>query len=177
MKHWKKIHTKQILKHPRLSVFEDEVVLPNGLKTTYLHFGPAKHAAQVIAIRLDGKILVQKEYSYPVNEWLYQFPGGQIEEKETILEGANRELAEEANITGKLRQIGWFYIDNRRKKGKFYVFVAKDITDSSGKADDEEVFIDYWFLPGEIDKLIRDGKLVNYSALSAWAIYKESINK
>lgn len=177
MSYWKRINTKQILKNPRFNVFEDEVVLPTGKKTKYVHFGPAHNTSQVIAIRKDSKILLQKEYSYPLDEWIYQFPGGSLNLNETPLRGALRELSEEANITGKLEQIGWFYPNNRRERGKSYVFTAKDIVESPGEPDDDEAFIDYWLSVDEIGRLIKDGELVNYSALSAWAIFKESIDK
>lgn len=177
MSYWKKISTKQILKNPRLNVFEDEILLPNGSKSTYVHFGPARDSSQVIAIRKDGKILVQKEYSYPLDEWIYQFPGGGLKINENPLQGAVRELSEEANLSGKLKQIGWFYPNNRREKGKSYVFIAKDIINFPGIPDDEEIFIDYWLSVKEIGELIKSGKLVNYSALSAWAIYKEVTSK
>ena len=62
------------------------------------------NATAIIAIDEKGCILVQKEYSYPPNEWLYQFPGGAIEPNETPEQGALRELIEEASLTGSLKQ-------------------------------------------------------------------------
>jgi len=108
IKKWKTLDTKQLLKHPRITIHEDDVELPNGNKTTYVHFGEAHDAAMVIAIDSDGKILLEKEYSYPPDEILLQLPGGGIHKNETPAQAAGRELAEEANLGGNLKYEGWF---------------------------------------------------------------------
>lgn len=173
MKSWKKISEKLLLKHPRISIYEDEVELPNGNRTNYLRFTNRGDAAQVIVIDDSGKILVQKEYSYPPNEWLYQFPGGKIDDGETPLDGAKRELAEESQYSADLTEIGWFYADNRRTDSKFHVFVAKNIKAiSTHSPDDEEEFEHFWFSEEKIDQLIKDGNIKNYSFLAAWAFFK-----
>lgn len=169
---WKKMNSKKIFGHPRLSVYEDTIKLPNGTTTTYIHFGEVPDSVAVIAIRHDGKILLQQEYSYPPNEWLYQFPGGSVEPGESPLASAQRELAEEAGLSGSLTGIGWFYQDNRRKKARQHVFVAKDLKINKGIKDVEEAFKDLWVSLEKINELIRSGKIVNYSLLAAWSIFR-----
>lgn len=174
MKKWKKVDSKLLLNHSRLSVYEDRVILSSGNETNYLHFGKAKNGAMIIAVNAEGKILVQKEYSYPPNDWLYQFPGGALEPGETPTQAARRELAEEASLAGTLEQIGWFYTDNRRQKNKQYVFAAKNLKKSVGKKDKEEEFIEYWLSVNEIKALIRNGEIVNSTALAGWTIFAEA---
>lgn len=174
MKSWKKLSTKQILDHPRLPVYEDQVELPSGQRTNYVYFRKPQ-AACVIAIAASGKIFVQQEYSYPPDEWLYQFPGGAFEEGEDAKACAKRELAEESSLAGELKEVGWYYTDNRRTSAKFYVFVANNLKPAKAPKDAEEEFIDFWFTPQEIEKMIASGKITNYSFLSAWALYKASL--
>lgn len=175
MKKWKKLSEKLLFSHPRLTVYEDEVELPNGHRTQYLRFANDPDAACVLAINNEGKILVQKEYSYPPDEWLYQPPGGAIDKGETPLQGATRELAEEAGLKGDLEEIGWYYIANRRKDTKFYVFIARNLQDCPTNHDPEESFEDYWFTPEEITRMIRKGEIVNYAFLCAWALYTANL--
>ncbi len=172
MKKWKKIKSKQILEHPRLNVFEDEVELPSGHNATYIHFGTVDDSAMVLAVREDGKILIQKEYSYPMNEWLYQLPGGAIEKGESPQQGAHRELQEEVGLTGTLKEIGWFYNNNRRSAGKTHLFIATNLASCQSKADVEEEFEIHWFTPEEIDGMVANGEIVNYTLLAGWALYK-----
>ncbi len=95
---WKKIKSKTILKHPRIKIIEDTVLLPNKIKTNYLRIvEKSKNGVTILCLK-DNKILIQKEYSYPVNRILYQFPGGKVKKKEQIIQAAKRELFEESGI-------------------------------------------------------------------------------
>lgn len=172
MKSWKKLSQKTLLEHDRLNVYEDEVELPNGQTTKYIHFGKHHDAACVIGIRNDGKILVQKEYSYPPRRWMYQFPGGGIDKNETPEKGVAREFAEEANLKGDLQHIGKFYMDNRRREDVFHVFIATNLSESEAPTDPEEEFETHWMSEAEIDQKIYSGEIVNYTLLSAWSFYK-----
>ncbi|MEO5627753.1 MAG: NUDIX hydrolase [Candidatus Saccharimonadales bacterium] len=171
MRKWKKISSIQLFSHPRHNVFEDEVELPSGHKTKYLHFGEHEDASCVIAIGDDGKIFVQQEYSYPPNEWLYQFPGGAFEKGDSPITCAERELAEEASMAGDLVELGWYYKNNRRTSAKFYVFKASNLSKRHAQKDIEEDFVDHWFTHEEINTMIVKGEILNYSFLAAWAMY------
>lgn len=174
MSAWKKLGSRLILEHPRLHVFEDIVRLPDGSKTDYIHFGDACDSVTTIVIDKSGKLLVQKEYNYPSNEWLYQFPGGNLEIGETPEKGGARELAEEARLQGDLAKIGQYLTNNRRSNQIQHVFIVKNLKPSLGKRDPEESFEEYWLSEEEIESLIHTGKMYISSALSAWAIYKSS---
>lgn len=171
---WKKLGSKLLLKHSRITIYEDQVELPNGHKTTYLHYANSLRAAMVIAKRNDGKILLQREYSYPPNKWLYQFPGGKVNENEEIEVGAQREFAEEAGLTGELSSLGSIVLDNRRSDTVHYVYLATNLTPSTAKGDLEEDIESYWFSENEIDQMIKSGAIENGSALAGWALYKAS---
>lgn len=176
MKKWQKIKTRLLFKHTRLNVYEDDVILPAGEHIQYLHYGTTSDSVVIIAQQKDGRILVQKEYSYPPDRWLLQFPGGKVEDQESTQEAAMRELAEEANITGSFKEIGWFYTDNRRSTCKMYVYTATCLNPTEGTPDLEELFEDNWLSEKTITEYIAMGKIVNYSLLSAWSIYKSLTN-
>lgn len=170
---WKKLKSKTIFEHPRITLIEDTVQLPDGTKTEYLTYLAKNDSATIICVS-GGKVLLQKEYSYPANELLYQFPGGKLEANETAAEGAARELAEEAGLKpGSLDKIGWFYVDNRRTSAKMHVYLAKDCTLTAKEGGDKEEDIsDHWVSLGQVDAMIKSGEIVNYSVLAAWSIYK-----
>jgi len=172
---WKKLSEKTLLLHPRLHVYEDEIELPSGHKTTYVRFGDGEDSAMVIAKSHDNKILVQKEYSYPPNEWLYQFPGGGLEKGEQPKAAALREFAEEAGYTGKLQKLGTFYLNNRRTAHKSHIFLATQLTTVEAQPDIEEAFESYWYTENEIDELIAKGQMTNQTLLAGWALYSAKV--
>lgn len=172
MKSWKTLSTKQLVDNARLSVFEDEVELPSGHKTTYIRYGNGAGAAAVIAVNTEGKILVQKEYSYPPDAWMLHFPAGAINKAEDPKVAAEREFAEEAQLKGDLSELGWFYSYNRRSADKFYVYVATNLSSTVGQKDAEEDIEHYWYTVDEIDQMIAGDKIPNHSFLAIWCLFK-----
>lgn len=170
---WQTLSSKEIYKHPRLTLIEDEVLLPNGQKTTYLKFDIKTQAVTILAKREDGKILIQTEYSYPPNERMFQLPGGVIDDEETKEEAANRELMEETGYRARdLKLLGEYYINNRRSAEKMYVFLGTDPIEEKREADKEEDIEVFWFEDEAIDEMIKKGKVVNSHLLASWSLYK-----
>jgi ADP-ribose pyrophosphatase len=75
---------------------EDDVELPTGKTIKYLHQIYKGDGGVIIICIKHSQVLLQREYSYPVDEILYQFPGGRIEKGESYEDAAQRELAEES---------------------------------------------------------------------------------
>lgn len=174
LKRWKKTGQRTLLEHPRLNVYEDDVILPDGTPSSYIHFGTEKktNSVAIIAIREDGKFLLQKELSYPIGEFLWRWPGGTVESGETIEEAANRELMEEAGFrAGQLTVLGSLYVNNRRTANKQAVVLARQLTEETAPSDAEEFFEYTWCTHEEVQQFIAQGKLNNCHALAAWALF------
>jgi len=172
IKKWKTQSEKVIFEHPRLVLIEDIVELPSGEMAQYLRFKHTHDVATVIAINQEGKILVQREYSHPPAEVLYQFPGGSVPIDEEVETGANRELMEECGLRGKLQQIGDYYIENRRTDAKTYVFVATNLEEAHLPSDAEEFLEDEWLTEEEIDQLVQKREFKHAYALATWTLFK-----
>lgn len=175
IKKWHKISSKIVYSHPRMTLAEDEVLLPTGKKIYYLRQLYNGEGGVIVICRQDDKILVQREYSYPVDEVLYQLPGGRIESGETPLQAAKRELAEESGLDmANLQHLGWFYADNRRTSAKLHVVYGEVCgKDNDKKPDDEEYIVSEWVLQADIASKIANGDVNNYAMLAAWALFMQ----
>jgi len=81
-----------------LQVHRDDVRLPDGSAATreYIqHPG----AVAVIPVLDDGRLVLVRQYRYPVAKVLLEFPAGKLEVGEPTLACAQRELAEETGYT------------------------------------------------------------------------------
>jgi ADP-ribose pyrophosphatase len=172
IKKWKKISSKKVFDHPRHSVYIDEVELPDGKKTEYVIFGDPCDSTMVIGKRDDGMFLLQKEYSYPPDEIMFQFPGGKINTGESPELGALREFMEEGGFSGTLTKLGWTYLDNRRSSNKLHIYLAENLIPNKINGDDEEFLEDYWLTEEDIDDFIAKNEINNNTALAGWALYK-----
>src|SRR5664279_5161929 len=78
-----------------LHVRRDTVRLPDGTLATREHV--AHPGAVLIVPELpDGRLVVERQYRYPLDRVFVEFPAGKINPGEAELATAQRELAEEA---------------------------------------------------------------------------------
>ncbi|HJV96030.1 MAG TPA: NUDIX hydrolase [Albitalea sp.] len=72
----------------------DHVRLPNGATATreyIVHPG----AVMIVPLLDDGRLIMERQYRYPLSRVMLEFPAGKIEPGEPTLQCAARELAEE----------------------------------------------------------------------------------
>ena len=169
---WRMISSRTIFEYSRLTVVEDIVKLPNGNIIRYIHYPYCGYGGVVVVCRRGDTILVQQEYSYPVDEVLYQLPGGKIEVGEDACAAARRELAEESGVAmDNLQECGWFYPDNRRTDAKLHVVYGEYAgVDYQHQPDYTEQIISQWLPIADVQSMIDAGKITNYAMLATWAI-------
>lgn len=86
-------HT-EVFKGHFLHVFCDTVKLPDG-NISHREFIEHPGAAMVIALRDDGRLIMERQYRYPIKQAMIEFPAGKLDPGESSLDCAQRELREE----------------------------------------------------------------------------------
>lgn len=178
IKKWKTVDRTPLLSHSRMEIVEDTVELPNGKQTRYIREAPSRpNSVAVLAFNEKDQLLIQREYSYPPDEILYQLPGGGIETGESVVQAAQRELSEESGYGASVvEEIGFYYPNNRRSDSRQYVVVCKELTVNTLPEDDEEFIESQWVSLEELDAMIARGEIINSSLLAALRLY-ESRNR
>lgn len=88
------VSARQVFQGRLLDVRADTVRLPDGRTATreyIVHPG----AVMVVPILDDGRLVVERQFRYPVGRVMLEFPAGKIDAGEPALACAVRELAEE----------------------------------------------------------------------------------
>jgi len=89
-------------------IMEDTLEFADGTTYEYTYFKSGGTVA-VAAFTDDNKMILTKQYRYPLQKVVYDIPGGAIEVGETPSQAAVRELEEETGYTTeKLEFIGKF---------------------------------------------------------------------
>ncbi len=86
-------HT-EVLKGHFLHAFRDTVRSPSG-DTATREFVIHPGAVMIIAMRDDGRLVMERQYRYPVQQVMIEFPAGKLDPGEDHLACAQRELMEE----------------------------------------------------------------------------------
>ena len=95
-----KLHSEQVLKGDFLDVRRDIVRLPDGSEASreyVIHPG----AVMIVAQLDDGKLVLERQFRYPVQAVMIEFPAGKLDAGEASLACAQRELLEETGYTAR----------------------------------------------------------------------------
>lgn len=173
IKPWKLLSSKPLLEHAQLQVNEDQIELPNGQKAQYVRHAPTDvHSVIIIALNKKGQILVQREYSHPPKQVMWQLPGGSLHVNERIEAGAIRELAEESGYSAKDKTIiGSFFVHNRLSDKKQYVVLCTELFEHKLAEDIDEFIETFWLSEQELRANIANGVYGNINLLAALNIW------
>lgn len=77
----------------------DVLRLPNQEQYSYYTMTTRKVGVLIVATTADSQLVLVEEYRHPTQRILLGFPGGFVDEGETVLAAAQRELLEETGFT------------------------------------------------------------------------------
>ena len=86
--YWKTLKSQKKADFPLFKVFEDLVELPNGLKLDY--YRVEKIPVVVVLPVISGRIVMVKQYRYPIKSDSLELPAGHVWEGEDPKECAIR---------------------------------------------------------------------------------------
>lgn len=136
----KKISSKEIFKGLLLHVKKDEVMLENGRKSFreyVLHPG----AVAVVPILDDNKVVLVKQFRYPIGKQLLEIPAGKFDFKdEDPLECAKRELKEETGFVAKdYLYLGYIHTTPGFSNEVIHLYLARDLESGQSNPDEDEI--------------------------------------
>lgn len=136
-----KLHSERIWTGRIFNFDVDRIRYPNGREAD---FAIIRHPGASAVIPYlsdpageDPQILLLRQYRYAAGGYLYEVPAGRLDEGESPLECARRELREETGCTaGSVEELCAMYMTPGYTDEKIHFFIATDIT--RGEAEPEE---------------------------------------
>jgi ADP-ribose pyrophosphatase len=144
-----------------LNMKRDKVSLPDGQETIreYLtHPG----AVAILALLDDGRVLLERQYRYPISKACIEIPAGKLDPNEDPLLCAQRELAEETGYTANK----WSYIRRIHPVISYStefidIYLAENLVPGARHLDEEE-FLDVFAAPLEqLIAWVEDGEITD----------------
>ena len=135
----KQIETKKVFEGLIVNVRNDVAELQNGSRVrreVVEHPG----GVGIVPITHDKKILMVRQYRYPMEEELLEIPAGKLGENEEPIECAIRELSEETGcVAGRIIDLGAIYPSPGFCKETLYLYLALDLSQGEIHLDEDEL--------------------------------------
>ena len=144
-----------------LHAFRDTVRLPDGRETTrefIVHPG----AVMMIALLDDGRLVLERQFRYPMGRVMIEFPAGKIDPGEEPLECAKRELLEETGYSAReWARAGVLHPVISYSTEFIEIWFARGLTLQERKLDQGEFIEVMLATPGELLEWCGDGRVTD----------------
>jgi ADP-ribose pyrophosphatase len=166
-----KVSSEPVFDGVLLHVRRDIVRLPDGATATreyIVHPG----AVLMVPVLPDGRLVVERQYRYPLQRVFIEFPAGKLDPGESALATAKRELVEEAGYSAaRWTWLGVIHpvIGYSNESIEFYI--AEGLTHVGPKLDDGEFLEIVTMSVDEMLAALDRGEITDGKTVSALLLY------
>jgi ADP-ribose pyrophosphatase len=161
-----KVGSQEILKGRFLHAFRDTVRLPDGSETTreyVIHPG----AVMMIPIMDDGRLVLERQFRYPMGRVMVEFPAGKLDAGEDAFTCAKRELLEETGYTAReWARAGVLHPVISYSTEFIEVWFARGLALTERQLDEGEFLEVFTATPDEVIEWCRDGTITDAKTLT-----------
>lgn len=158
-------------------IFEIQTVdlrFSNGEQRTYERLTPQRRSSVLVIPIQNNELILVREYAVGPERYELTFPKGIVDEGETPIESANRELQEEIGFGAKKMDfLRALYSGPSHMYGLMHVFVAQDLYPSKLEGDEPEPLEVVRYPLDKIDELLADLTFAEARNLSALFMLRE----
>ena len=148
-----------------LKVTSDRVTLPDDSVTLREYI---KHPGAVVILPVfdDGRVLLERQFRYPLGRVFIEFPAGKIDPGESTLACAQRELQEETGYTAS----NWQFICTIHNAIAYSdehldLFVARGLTAGERKLDVGEFLETFTATVPDMLDMVRSGEITDVKTI------------
>jgi ADP-ribose pyrophosphatase len=176
MKGWEVLESKGIFKATDgktvfIDLYQDKVKTPKGDVITYTKYR-ASDVVIVVPFLGRQKLLMIRQYRYPIGKVMLEFPAGHVDSGEDPMETAARELEEETGyVAKKIEYVYRYHPSVSRTKQMVHVFKATGLAKKGAtKHDSGEHIKMKTVMVKELGRLVEKGKVENAGTLIAYLL-------
>jgi len=160
------LKTTTRFKGDSLTIREDLVLLPSGIQ---FQREVIEHSSSVVILPIDASnnILLVKQYRHAIKEFTLEAPAGGIDQNESPLDAANRELEEETGYhSNSLKFLGTFWSSPGYCNEILHAFIAQSLIPIKSRQEIDESIILKKTPIQEISVLLRKNKIKDSKTIS-----------
>lgn len=150
-----------------LTLKRDTVELPDGKHATR-EFVEHPGAVMILPLFDDGRVLLERQYRYPIHKVLLEYPAGKLDPNESELACAKRELREETGYTAR----EWIFLTRIHPVISYStefidLYLARGLEEGEQKLDEGEFLETFIAERSQILEWIRSGQISDVKTIIA----------
>lgn len=163
---WTIVASSTLHQNPFYSVLRQDVVGEDGSRRDHFTIRFPRPAVGIV-VRRGTDFLLLRQYRFIVDEFVWALPSGGVEEGESLLEAAARELEEESGYVAEgLSHFLTCYASYGCSNQRFEIFLTDHVRPTSADIDRAEVLSVRWFSRAEVLALVQSNGIVDNLSLS-----------
>jgi ADP-ribose pyrophosphatase len=152
--------SREVYRCPVFRVTEDRAVdAKSGFE---IRRSVVRHKGSAVMMAVDAKkrVLLVRQFRLPAGGYLWELPAGRLDEGETPLQAARRELIEETGFRAKKwTKLASYWPSPGFVEERMTIYLATELTEGKATPMDDERIESRWFTRKEIEALIAAGKI------------------
>jgi ADP-ribose pyrophosphatase len=166
-----KVSSERVFDGKLLHVRRDTVRLPDGTLATREHI-VHPGAVLIVPVLPDDRLVVERQYRYPLDRVFIEFPAGKLDPGESALATARRELREEAGYEAlRWTPLGRIHTIVSYTNEQIDLFLAEDLTHVGAKLDDGEFIEIVTMNLSEMLAALDRGEITDAKTVTALLLY------
>lgn len=159
------LDSEQVYRGHFLDVRRDRISLPDG-SSEYREYIRHPGAVMVVPLLDDGRLLMERQYRYPMARVMLEFPAGKLDAGEDPLVCGQRELLEETGYSAaEWAHAGVLHNAIAYSNEGIHIFFARGLTRGEQKLDEGEFLEIVTHTVDDVDRMAARGELTDAKTL------------
>jgi ADP-ribose pyrophosphatase len=165
----KVVSSRCVFRGPVFVVYSDVVLEPSGIRARR---DIVRHQGSVVVLAVDDsgqepRVLLERQYRYAARDYLWELPAGRIDEGESELVAAKRELLEETGYTAqRWKRAFVFYASPGFCDETMAIYLAQGLKRGMAQPEEDEVIATRLFPLSAALRLVFNGKIRDGKSIS-----------
>jgi len=169
----KTISSEEKFRTPIFWITQDKAIDPDGFE---IDRAIVQHMGSAVMIAIDDRkrVLLVRQYRLPARQSLWELPAGRLDQGETPLRAAKRELREETGYRAtKWKKLVTFFPSPGFLAERMTIFTAANLSAGEPENMEDERIEMRWFTRKEIEKRIRSGEIIDGKTIIGYLVWRK----
>jgi ADP-ribose pyrophosphatase len=169
-----------VFRGPVFYVTSEQVEEPGGVR---VRRDVIRHPGSVVILavddtRLEPRVLLERQYRYAAQQRLWELPAGRIDEGESELAAAKRELREETGFSARRWQRALFlWVSPGFLDETMAIYLARDLQGGAAEPEDDEVIAKRFVPLAAAVRMAMNGTIRDAKTIAAILWLKQKLER